>query len=94
MDFNGQDIDGLGSLSFSPQRGMYLHPTFAVSPEREPLGVLDAWMWVRDDKKQLSRSLKEGTKESCRWIEGYQRLAEQVHRLPNTRLVYMADQRR
>ncbi len=38
LDFNGQVIAGLGPLSYEPQRGMYLHPTFAVTPAREPLG--------------------------------------------------------
>jgi hypothetical protein len=27
---------------------MYVHPTLAVTPEGLPLGVLDAWLWVRD----------------------------------------------
>lgn len=27
LDFNGQQTDGLGTLSFPAQRGMYLHPT-------------------------------------------------------------------
>jgi hypothetical protein len=42
LDSNGQGIAGLGPLSYEAQRGMYLHPTYAVSPAREPLGVLDA----------------------------------------------------
>ena len=42
LDFNGQGIAGLGPLSYEAQRGMYVHPTYAVTPEREPLGVLDA----------------------------------------------------
>ena len=50
LDFNGQAIAGLGPLSYEAQRGMYVHPTYAVSPEREPLGVLDAWMWAREPK--------------------------------------------
>jgi hypothetical protein len=91
LDFHGQDIDGLGTLSYAAQRGMYLHPTYAVSPEREPLGVLDAWMWVRGDDRQLSRALPAGARESCRWVEGYRRLAEQAGLLPDTRLVYVAD---
>jgi len=41
LDFNGQDMEGLGPLSFEAQRGMYLHPTYAVTPDREPLGLLD-----------------------------------------------------
>jgi len=91
LDFNGQQTEGLGTLSFPAQRGMYLHPTYAVSPEREPLGVLDAWMWVRDASKKVSRCLPAGAKESCRWLEGYARLAEQASLLPETRLVYVAD---
>lgn len=39
LDFNGQRIDGLGPLSYEAQRGMYLHPTYAVTPAREPLDV-------------------------------------------------------
>src|SRR6266516_2568126 len=37
LDFNGQQIEGLGRLSFEAQRGMYLHPTYAVTPQRVPL---------------------------------------------------------
>lgn len=37
LDFHGQQTEGLGTLSFAAQRGMYLHPTYAVSPEREPI---------------------------------------------------------
>ena len=47
LDFNGQTIPGLGPLSFEAQRGMCLHPSYAVSTDREPLGLLDAWMWAR-----------------------------------------------
>ena len=89
LDFNGQDAAGLGPLSYEAQRGMYAHPTYAVSTSREPLGVLDAWMWAREPKdKDGSRP---GVKESLRWIEGYERLAEMAGQLPTTRLVYLAD---
>lgn len=40
LDFNGQDIEGLGPLNYEARRGMYVHPTYAVSAEREPLGLL------------------------------------------------------
>ena len=29
---------------------MYLHPTYIVTPGREPLGVTNAWMWAREPK--------------------------------------------
>jgi hypothetical protein len=81
LDFNGQAIDGLGSLSFEAQRGMYVHPTYAVTPQRLPLGIVDTWMWARP----------LDTPESQRWVEGYERVAERARRLPGTRLVYIAD---
>lgn len=89
LDFNGQRIAGLGPLSYEAQRGMYVHPTYAVSPEREPLGVLDAWMWTREPKD--AQGQREGLPESTRWTEGYGRIAEMAARLPDTRLVYVAD---
>ena len=39
LDFNGQEAEGLGPLNYEARRGMYLHPTYAVTPTREPLGV-------------------------------------------------------
>ena len=89
LDFNGQTIEGLGPLSYEAQRGMYLHPTYAVSPQREPLGVLDAWMWAREPKDAQGK--RAGITESLRWIEGYERLAERALELPSTRLVQVGD---
>jgi hypothetical protein len=86
LDFNGQEASGLGPLNYEAQRGMYAHPTYAVSTSREPLGVPDAWMWGREAKdKDGSRPR---VKESMRWVEGYQRLVEMAADLPGTRLVY------
>lgn len=70
LDFNGQAIEGLGPLSYEAQRGMYLHPTYAVTLAREHLGVLDGWMWARESKD--ASGSRGGIKESQRWIEGYQ----------------------
>lgn len=89
LNFNGQQAKGLGPLSYESQRGMYLHPTYAVTPDREPLGVLDAWMWSREKKD--AQGHRAGPKESLRWIEGYERLSELAPELPQTRLVYVAD---
>ena len=89
LDFNGQQIDGLGPLSYEAQRGLYLHPTLAVSTDREPLGVLDAWMWAREPKGE--DGTRPGEKESTRWVEGYQRVAELAEQLQDTRLVYVGD---
>lgn len=89
LDFNGQEIDGLGPLNYEARRGMYLHPTYAVTVDREPLGVLDAWMWARE--KRGADGVRPGLIESKRWVEGYQRVAEMAADMPDTRLVYVAD---
>jgi len=89
LDFNGQDIAGLGPLSYEAQRGMYVHPTYAVTPQREPLGVIDAWMWARQPK--AADGTRPGLCESQRWIEGYERVAESAAQMPHTRWVYLAD---
>ena len=44
LDFNTQAINGLGPLSYEAQRGLYLHPTYVVPPQREPLEVINAWI--------------------------------------------------
>lgn len=89
LDFNGQETEGLGPLNYEARRGMYLHPTYAVTPQREPLGVLDAWMWARQERDEAG--VRHGLKESTRWIEGYERVAEMAETMPATRLVYVAD---
>jgi hypothetical protein len=89
LNYNGQKITGLGPLSYESQRGMYLHPTYAVTPERVPLGVVDAWMWAREPLD--SNGKRPGLKESTRWPEGYDRVAELAVKMPGTRLVYVAD---
>ena len=89
LDFNGQETAGLGALSHEAQRGMYLHPTYVVTPDREPLGVTDAWMWAREAKGDDGQ--RPGILESRRWIEGYQRIAETAPEMPDTRLIYVAD---
>lgn len=89
LDFSGQDIEGLGPLSYEAQRGMHLHPTHAVTPQREPLGIIDAWMWTREPKGTDGTS--PDITESSRWIDGYERVAETAAKMPGTRLVYVAD---
>ena len=58
LDFNGQEVNCLGPLSYEAQRGMYVHPTYAVSTSREPLGVLDAWMWAREPRGTDGQALR------------------------------------
>ena len=67
LDFTGKnDIEGLGPLTYQAQRGLHLHPTLMVTPERVPLGVFDAWLWARDPDTfgQSSAGLAIEDKES------------------------------
>ena len=47
LGFNGRQTTGLGRLSYDAQRGMCLHPTYRVSPQREPLGMRDIAVFVQ-----------------------------------------------
>ncbi len=86
LDFTSQPgIAGLGRLSYEAQHGMYVHPTLAATPAGVALGVVDAWMWARKPKDQPD------VKESRRWVEGYEIVADWAARVPDTRLVYIAD---
>ncbi len=86
LDFTTQPgIAGLGRLSYEAQHGLYVHPTLAVTPAGVALGVLDAWMWARGPKDQPH------VKESTRWIEGYEIVADLAETVPDIRLVYVAD---
>ena len=90
LDFNGRKvIKGLGPMSFETQRGMFLHLTYATTPGRDPLGVMDSWTWAREFKEADGH--RPGIRESIRWIAGYERVAEAAALLPNTRLVYVGD---
>ena len=89
LDFNGRAMKDLGPLSYEAQRGMYVHPTYAVTVEREPLGLLGSWNWTREFKD--SEGCRPGMLESLRWIEGYERIAERAQEIPGTRLICVAD---
>jgi hypothetical protein len=89
LDYNGQAMRGLGPLSYEAQRGLLLHPTYVVTPQREPLGVTNAWTWAREPKK--GDAPRDGQLESIRWVEGYERIAEQARELPGTRHVFVGD---
>ena len=88
LDYTGKsDIVGLGTLNYETRRGLYLHSSLAITPERVSLGQLDSWSWTRP--------FKNADKESIRWIEGYQRTCETQEQLQKegapTQLVYMTD---
>lgn len=87
-------IVGLGPLNYETRWGLYLHPTLALTPERVPLGLLEAYTWVREpgslgQGKDPNRRLEE--KESVRWVDGFARVNALAELLSETRLTYIAD---
>ena len=87
-------IIGLGPLNYESRWGLYLHPTLALTPERVPLGLLEAYTWVREpgslgQEKDPNRPLEE--KESVRWVDGFARVNALAEQLTDTRLTYIAD---
>ena len=89
LNYNGQAMRGLGPLSYEAQRGLYVHPTYVVTPEREPLGVINVWTWACEPKK--ADGTRDGLLESVRCVECYERIAEQARELPGTRHVCVGD---
>ncbi|MCW5550467.1 MAG: IS4 family transposase, partial [Opitutaceae bacterium] len=65
--------------------GLYVHPTLVVTPQGLALGGVDAGMWTRKPKGEVA------VKESVRWVEGYEIVADLAEQTPETRLVYVAD---
>jgi len=87
-------IAGLGPLNYESRWGLYLHPTLVLTPERVPLGLLDAYSWAREpgslgQETAPNRPLEE--KESVRWVDGFARVNELAEQLEDTRLTYIAD---
>ncbi len=87
--------EALGPLNGEGGHGMIMHTTFAVTPERLPLGVLSLRLWSRDAAKPKQRETRRTRtiqdKESHKWIESVQAVAALKERLPGTRLVSVAD---
>ncbi|MBF0423787.1 MAG: IS4 family transposase [Magnetococcales bacterium] len=88
LDYTGKnDIEGLGTLNSETRKGLYLHPSLAITPERLSLGQVSSWSWTRP--------FVDADKESIRWIEGYQRICDIQQQFKedgvSTKLVSMAD---
>ena len=94
-----QQVVGAGPLDGGSRRGLFLHPLHAFTPDGTPLGTVHADVWARDDEPPPSKSewtakrkqtlIEE--KESQRWIDMLRLLREEARRLPETRVVCVAD---
>lgn len=89
------DVTGLGVLQTERQRGLLLHTTLAVTPDRVPLGVLDQQVWARDPadfgKRHQRRQRAIDHKESRKWLDSLARALSVQSQLPGVQLVSVAD---
>jgi hypothetical protein len=98
-----EQMEGAGPLSDELHVGFHDHAMLAVTPERVPLGVIDANIWARDwdefrenqaNKKSRSsqrrrRPIEE--KESYRWLQGHRWGNEVAAQVPDTTIVVISD---
>lgn len=100
LNYSGQkEREDLGPLQQDNVRGLFLHPTLAVTPNRECLGLVDYEQWSR--KPLATRSTKERKMERCskkikdkesyRWVRGYKKASKLAQFMPDTQFVYIAD---
>ena len=100
LNYSGQkEREDLGPLQADNVRGLFLHPTLAVTPERECLGIVDYEQWSRKPlahqssqerrAERCSKGIKE--KESYRWVKGYKKASRLAQFMPETQFVYIAD---
>jgi len=89
----------IGPLKNKHHRGILLHPTIAVTPERLCLGVIDDYHWHRDQLQNLTKkernrlNLKKPIteKESYRWLLAYTKANELAKQVPATTIISVAD---
>ena len=76
--------------------GLWLHPTFAVTPDRLPLGIIDNNFWHREPevfkgKKSERDKQPIEEKESYRWIASYLKACEVAKETPETQIIHICD---
>jgi hypothetical protein len=90
-----EPVRGAGPLSYEERTGFFQHVQLAVTPERLPLGVIDAATWGRDpeDYRKNGRRKRKPieAKESHRWLLGYRRACAVAEAVPTTQVISISD---
>ena len=93
-------MDGTGPLNDAARVGLYDHVSLALTPQRLPLGAVDAKVWARDpvefdkpaDQKRAERRARPiEEKESVRWVDGYHAACQIAEAAPEAHIVSLAD---
>jgi hypothetical protein len=85
---------GLGHIGTDPRsRGIIVHTTLALTPERLPLGIICQQSWTRPHygsaKKRRKKSIDY--KESQKWLHSFAATEELQKQIPQTLLINVAD---
>lgn len=83
----------------SKQKGIWLHPTIAVTPERLTLGIVHANFWHRQpevaEKNAATGTARDKApieeKESYRWLQSYLNACEIAKQAPKTQVINITD---
>ena len=93
LDFTGKQVAAeLGPLTGKHCRGLFVHPTLAVTPEKVCLGVVAVELRIRREgtvPDQHTRPIAE--KESVRWLTGYQTACALAAATPATQIINVTD---
>jgi len=100
FNFSGQQSrEGVGPIQRDSSRGLFLHPTLAVIPEKQCLGVVSYYQWFQEELAHKSSSERSyinhrrpiNEKESYRWLESYRNANCIAQNSPDTKIVSVAD---
>ena len=87
--------EGLGPLGHPACRGLLVHTTLALTPERVPLGLLAQQVWARDPddigKRARRKQLPISQKESQKWLHSLDAVLTARDCCPTTRFVSVGD---
>ena len=87
---------GLGTIGTDPTlRGMLVHTTIAITPERVPLGIIHQQTWVRPPeeygKKHQRHKKPIEEKESQKWINSFQVTDQLQKKSPQISFINIGD---
>lgn len=83
LDFTTQKAKkGMGYLDCKTSFGLKVHTTFAVSPVGIPLGLINQYVWAREEENlgiaKLRRKRETKEKESQRWLNSLSDTQQQI----------------
>ena len=86
---------GLGPLTHPAPRGLHVHTTLAITPERVPLGLLAQPVWARDPEDRGKRTTRKqrpiAEKERQQWRTRVEAVLAARRACPQTRFIRVGD---